>query len=393
MSKFGLIGKDLSYSYSVPIHQLFGNYTYELIETEESELKSLLGDKSFSGFNVTLPYKRRVLEYCDELSSEAVATGSVNTIVREFGKLKGYNTDYFGFCYLLDRNKIAVSGKQCLVLGTGGISHTVQCVLKDRHAESVTVVSRTGEVNYENASEYTEAEIIINATPVGRYPDNGHSLIDIRKFPNCSGVVDVIYNPDKTWFVLDAMAHDIPCAGGISMLVAQIAKASEIFQEKMIGEEEIDDAIYEIRSQKLNYILIGMPGSGKTYLGGQMARARNRDFYDLDTCVEKKEGMSRRRLIEEKGESYFHDVETECLRSICKKNGVIVAAGNSIILRRANYNIMKQNGRIIWVKRDVEKLEVDEYSPGPEKLKKMYEERKGTYEDWSDYFIDNNQDF
>lgn len=392
MGKFGLIGKGLEYSYSVPIHQMFGNYTYELLETEESELEARVRDHEYDGFNITLPYKRKILEFCDEISPEALATGSVNTIIREFGKIKGYNTDYFGFCYLLDRNKIDVKGKKCMVLGSGGVSHTVQQVLKDRRAESITVVSRTGAVNYENLQQHRDAEIIINATPVGMYPDNGRSLIDFREFPQCCGAVDVIYNPDKTWFILDAMAHDIPCAGGISMLVAEIKQASELFQGKEISFDDIDSAIYEIRSQKLNYILIGMPGSGKTYLGGQMAKARNRDFYDLDTCIEKSEGMSRRKIVEEKGESYYRDRETECLRKICKKNGIVVAAGSGIVTRRANYSLMKQNGRIIWIKRDLDKLEIDDYSPTPEELRKLYEERSGLYDSWSDYFIDNNQE-
>ncbi|MFC2661680.1 MAG: shikimate kinase, partial [Eubacterium sp.] len=164
------------------------------------------------------------------------------------------------------------------------------------------------------------------------------------------------------------------------------------FQQKEISDDDIDTAIYEIRSQKLNYILIGMPGAGKTYLGGQMAKARNRDFYDLDTCIEKNEGMSRRKIIEEKGEDYFRNKETECLRRLCKKNGIIIAAGSGIVTRKANYSLMKQNGRIIWIKRDLDKLETDDYSPEPEELKKLYDERAGLYDAWSDYFIDNNQE-
>ncbi|MCH3953729.1 MAG: hypothetical protein LKE44_00595 [Eubacterium sp.] len=393
MGKFGLIGKGLEYSYSVPIHQMFGNYTYELLETSEEELESRLRDHDYDGFNVTLPYKQKVIDYCDEISPEALATGSVNTIIREFGKLKGYNTDYFGFCYLLDRNEIDVTGKKCLILGSGGVSHTVRQVLKDRKAADIAIASRTGGLNYDNIYEKAkDAEIIINTTPVGMYPDNGRSLIDIREFPHCCGAVDVIYNPDKTWFILDAMSHDIPCAGGISMLVAEIKQASELFQQKEISDDDIDTAIYEIRSQKLNYILIGMPGAGKTYLGGQMAKARNRDFYDLDTCIEKNEGMSRRKIIKEKGEDYFRNKETECLRRLCKKNGIIIAAGSGIVTRKANYSLMKQNGRIIWIKRDLDKLEIDDYSPEPEELKKLYDERADLYDSWSDYFIDNNQE-
>lgn len=176
------------------------------------------------------------------------------------------------------------------------------------------------------------------------------------------------------------------------MMVAAMKQSSELFQDKKISDDDLDTAIYEIRSQKLNYILIGMPGSGKTYLGGQMAKARNRDFYDLDTCIEKAEGMSRRKIVEEKGEEYFHNKETEVLRRLCKKNGIIIAAGSGIVAHRANYALMKQNGRIIWIKRDLDKLEIDDYSPTPEELQKLYDERAALYEEWSDHFIDNNQE-
>ncbi len=392
MGKYGMIGTGLDLSYAVPIHQIFGNYTYELLETPEEELTAVLRNHDYDGFNIARPYRNKIIEFCDEISPEALATGSVNTVIREFGKLKGYNTDYYGFCYLLDRNEIDVKGKKCLILGNGAVSHTVQQVLKDRKAAAVTVVSITGDVNYDNVSAQKDAEIIINTTPVGMYPDTGRSLLDIRDFPNCCGAVDIIYNPDKTSMILDAMLRGIPCSGGISMMVAAMKQSSELFQDKKISDDDLDTAIYEIRSQKLNYILIGMPGSGKTYLGGQMAKARNRDFYDLDTCIEKAEGMSRRKIVEEKGEEYFHNKETEVLRRLCKKNGIIIAAGSGIVAHRANYALMKQNGRIIWIKRDLDKLEIDDYSPTPEELQKLYDERAALYEEWSDHFIDNNQE-
>ncbi|NLD11499.1 MAG: shikimate dehydrogenase, partial [Clostridiales bacterium] len=216
MSRFGLIGGSLSHSYSKQIHSKFGNYEYDICEVDEEGLEDLLRSEDYSGFNITIPYKEKVMALCDELSDDSKKIQSVNTVLKdENGKITGYNTDYFGFRYLLTHNKIDVAGKKCIILGSGGASHTVRTVLADREAASVTVISRSGKDNYENISEHFDAEIIVNTTPVGMFPYNGKTLVNLDDFHDCAGVVDLIYNPDKTKLILDAMARSIPCAGGI----------------------------------------------------------------------------------------------------------------------------------------------------------------------------------
>lgn len=394
MSKFGLIGAHLKHSYSKEIHAKFGDYQYDMIEVKPDALKALIESDDYGGFNVTIPYKKTVKALCDELSDEALRIGSVNTIVKEFGKVKGYNTDYFGFNYMLDRNKIEIEGKKCLVLGNGGASAMVQTALRDRKASEVVVISRKGEDNYRNLSKHYDAEIIVNATPVGMYPDNGRSLVDISKFPNLSGAVDLIYNPNKTKFILDADMHGIPCCGGLSMLVAQAKQSSELFQKKEIDDEEIESVIFDLRTDMLNTVLIGMPGAGKTYLGRKIAERDHRKFIDLDDLIVEHEGMSIPDIFDEKGEDYFRNLETELLRETSKQTGIVLACGGGIVKRKANYPLLKQNGRIIWVKRDLNKLEtkgrpLSRTTP----LQQLYDERKEAYEAWSDYFIDNNPDF
>lgn len=394
MKKFGLIGGKLGHSYSPLIHGKFGEYPYELLEVQEEALPAMLANEAYGGFNVTIPYKKTVMAFCDVLSDTAKAIGSVNTVVRgEDGKLYGYNTDYDGFRYLLRVNGIDVKGMKCMVLGSGGASLTVQAVLKDLEASEIVVISRSGENNYENISRHFDSEIIVNATPVGMYPNNGRAPVNIDDFHSCRGVVDLIYNPNRTKLVLDAMTKSIPAAGGLEMLVAQAKQASEFFQNIEIEDEAMENALDEVRSETLNAILIGMPGAGKTLLGGEIAARMGREFVDIDDMIEEHEGMTIPEIFEQKGENYFRRVETEMLEKACIRNGLVIATGGGIVKKKVNYNIIKQNGVVIWIKRDLDKLETDGRPLSQSlPLEQIYEERKDAYSYWSDFFINNNEE-
>ena len=394
MKTIGLIGEKLGHSYSKIIHSKFGDYDYELLEVKENELEGLIRSGEYGGFNVTIPYKKSVMKYCDELSELAEEIGSVNTIVYEKnGKIKGYNTDAYGFEYLLTVNGIDVSGLKCMVLGSGGASLTVQAVLKKLGASEVVVISRTGENNYENIEKHSDSEIIVNTTPVGMYPDNGISPVNLDDFKECRGVLDLIYNPNRTKLILDAMAKSIPSSGGLEMLVAQAKKASEFFQDTVIPMEDMEDVIKEIRSETLNTILIGMPGSGKTYIGKQIAKRMGRKFVDIDDMITDYTGMTIPEIFDKKGEAYFRKIETQMLQEACVLNGLVIATGGGIVKKNINYNIIKQNGIVIWVKRDLDKLETEGRPLSKTiPLQKLYDERKDAYAYWSDYFINNNEE-
>ena len=392
--KYGLIGAKLSYTYSPLIHREFGDYQYDICETKADELAGLLASPEYDGFNVTIPYKKTVMKLCDIVSDEAKKIGSVNAVVRtEDGLLSGFNTDYFGFKYQLEHNDIDVEDKKCVVLGDGGVSVTIQAVLHDLHAREVVVISRKGEDNYDNISKHFDAEILINATPVGMYPDNGGCLVNVADFTKLEGVIDVVYNPYRTKLILDAMEAGIPCAGGLEMLVAQAKQSSEIFTGNTIDDDEIETVLDEVQRRVLNNVLIGMPGAGKTFLGKKMAEKQGKRFIDIDDMVIQHEGASIDEIFREKGEAYFRKVETEMLKLACKEAGCVIATGGGVIKTKANYNIVKQNGVVIWIKRDLDKLETDgrplSTSTGVEQL---YKERKDEYKRWSDYYIDNNQE-
>lgn len=394
MKKFGLIGGSLGHSYSQLIHSKFGDYGYDLCEVDEKGLQELLTHEGYDGFNVTTPHKKTVMEYCNDFSDKARAIGSVNTVVRYAdGKLMGYNTDYYGFDFLLKSAGIDVKSSKCMILGSGGASLTVQAVLKDRGAGEIVVISREGENNWGNISRHFDSEIIINATPVGMYPNNGKSPVNLADFKECRGVVDLIYNPNKTKLILDAMERSIPAEGGLVMLVAQAKRASEIFQGKEIDESEISDALDEVRSETLNTILIGMPGAGKTMLGQEIAARMGREFVDIDDLIEEHEGMSIPEIFDKKGEAYFRKIETEMLERACIRSGLVIATGGGMIKKKLNYNIIKQNGVVIWIKRDLDKLETDGRPLSQSMpLAQMYEEREPAYSYWSDFFINNNEE-
>jgi shikimate dehydrogenase len=393
MKKYGLIGARLGHSYSPLIHSRFGDYEYDLLETKAQDLEPLLRSEEYAGFNVTIPYKKTVLKMCDKVAPEAMKIGSVNTVVREDdGTLSGYNTDYFGFKYLIEANDIDVEGKKCIILGSGGASVTVRQVLLDMEAGEVVTISRLGEDNYENIDKNADAEVIVNATPVGMYPDNGRSLVDLDDFHDLYAVVDIIYNPYRTKLILDAMKRGIKCASGLEMLVAQASRSSELFTGKEIDNEEIEIVADEVKRETLNNILIGMPGAGKTFLGRKMAEKSHRKFVDIDDMIVKHEGESIEEIFAEKGEAYFRKVETEMLKVACKERGQVIATGGGVIKVKANYDIIKQNGVVIWIKRDLNKLETDGRPLSTKTpVEQLYAERKDAYESWSDYYIDNNE--
>lgn len=386
----GLLGKTLAHSYSPQIHAQLADYSYELFERGEDEIAELL--KKADGLNVTIPYKQTVMPYLDELSDTAKGIGSVNTIVkRADGTLFGDNTDIYGFKYLLKCADIDVKNKRALVLGSGGTSKTAVYALKELGAGSVTVISRSGEDNYDNISRHADADVVVNTTPVGMFPNNGCAAVDLSTFTKLSGVVDVIYNPSKTALILQAERMGIPCTGGLPMLVAQAKRSAELFTDSSIDDGEIERITRVLERQMKNIVLIGMPGSGKSTVGAALSRRLNRPFTDADAFIEEKSGMSIPEIFEREGEEGFRKRETAALSEILKRSGEIVATGGGAVTREENFDIIRQNSVVFWIERDLEKLAKD---GRPLSLKtsaqEMFERRCALYERFCDYEISND---
>lgn len=387
----GLLGEKLSHSYSPQIHSFFGDYAYTLIEKGREEVEAFMTEKAFDGINVTIPYKKTVLPYMDSLSEVARRLGSVNTVVkRPDGTLFGHNTDYFGFSYMLEKAGISPEGKKAVVLGSGGASATVCAVLRDKGAGEVVVISRSGADNYENISRHYDGEILVNTTPVGMYPHVGTSPVNLEAFTRCSGVLDLIYNPDKTALLLDAERLGIPYANGLSMLVAQAKESAEYFGEKKLEDRLIDNVTERLRRKQKNIVLIGMPGCGKSTLGKQIAEKTDRVFVDADRAIEEKAGTSIPDIFAKEGEEGFRALETRVLGELGKEGGQVIATGGGAVTRAENYPLLHQNGVIIWLQRPVETLPT-EGRPLSQKgnLGQMYEERKPLYERFADIVTEN----
>lgn len=392
MLKCGLLGRKLGHSYSPAIHSMLSDYSYELFEREPEQLEDFLLHGDWDGINVTIPYKKTVLPYCRELSPLAKEIGSVNTIVRRpDGSLFGDNTDAYGFESLVKKSGIEVRGKKALVLGSGGASVTVVAVLKRLGAASVTVISRSGEDNYDNIRKHADARIIVNTTPVGMYPNNGQAAVDLEVFPDCEGVLDVVYNPARTALLLQAESRGIAHAGGLYMLVAQAKRSSEIFTGSSIPDSETERIEKLLSAQMQNIILIGMPSSGKSTIAAALGKKLGRPVYEADALIEEEAGMDIPAIFAAQGEDYFRKLETQVLKKLGALSGAVISTGGGSVTREENYAPLHQNGRIIWLLRDTDKLDKTGRPVSLRSdLNELYARREPMYARFADLKADNN---
>ena len=393
--EYGLLGRHLGHSYSPQIHRLIGDYEFGLFDREPEELDGFFREGNFKGITVTMPYKRDVMKYCSELSDTAKACGSVNTIVkREDGTCFGDNTDYYGFRSTVLASGIDVKKAKTIVLGSGGVSGTVVKVLEDLGADPVVVISRNGEDNYENLRRHFDAQILVNATPVGMYPHAGEAAVDIRQFPHCRAVFDVIYNPIRTKLMLDARAAGIPAFGGFRMLAAQAAKAYELFMGVEMDTEAVTQRVTDSLKWELeNIVLIGMPGCGKTTVGKRIAEITGKDFIDSDEMIHEIYDRTPEDIINVEGLAQFRAIETEVIRQVMRRGpqpdgsapGIVFAAGGGCVEREENLVPLLENSLVLYLEWDLDKLATDGRPVSQrEGVEALFERRRDRYENWSD---------
>ncbi len=391
---FGLIGEKLPHSLSKPIHEALWADEYHIIELARKDFPAFLAEKRFDGINVTIPYKRDVIQYCDFLDERAQSIGSVNTIVKdEHGKLHGYNTDFDGFVFLAQRSGIAFKGKKAVILGTGGTSLTAESAAKYLGARETVKISRSGDDNYGNLSRHADADILVNTTPVGMYPDVDGCPCPLEVFKELSGVIDVVYNPLKTALVLGAERRGIPCTGGLPMLVRQAAAAAEFFCKREIASEETERVLNKIWNERVNIVLVGMPGSGKTSIGRAVAELLCRDFYDIDEIIERIAGVPIPEIFQEHGEEHFREIETAAIEQAVLNKGAVVATGGGAVMRKQNRDALKRDGRVYLIERDLSELATKgrPLSSDPESLERMLKTRVPIYKQLADRVIANDK--
>ncbi|MDR2597413.1 MAG: AAA family ATPase [Treponema sp.] len=386
---FGLLGEKLGHSFSPLIHGYLGEYDYLLYEVSAGDLDSFMKNNRFDGINITIPYKQQVMPYCATLSHEAQIIGSVNTIIKDdSGALHGHNTDYHGFNVMLEQGGIDPKGKKTLVLGDGGSARTVRAALDGLGAREIVTISRRGENNYGNIERHYDADVIINTTPVGMFPDNGSSPLRLTGFRQLTGVADLIYNPTRTKLLLEAAGLGIPCVNGLAMLVAQAEKASRLFLDVPARPELVNKIHKLILKRTQNIALIGMPGCGKSTVGRLLAQKTGRPFIDIDGQIEAAAGKSIPQIFSEDGEETFRQLETRVLAEEAKKSGTVLATGGGGVTRPENFDLLRQNSLIVYLKRELTELITDgrplSQNVG---IQALANKRLPLYEAWSDFAV------
>lgn len=398
--RYGLIGEKLGHSFSKDIHERIADYTFDLIPLSKEEFKEFMEKKDFTALNVTIPYKKDVIPYLDEMDEHAKTIGAVNTIVNQDGKLKGYNTDFTGFLYMVKKHNVYMKGKKVLIIGNGGASAAIQAVVKHEQAGTmviVDVVAGNGAISYDEMfSSHLDAEIIINTSPIGMYPRIGNAPIDISMFHKCEAVMDVIYNPILTRLCFEAQEMDIKRVNGLEMLIAQAKQSVEFFLDKKIDDQIIDDIYQDMLKERCNIVLIGMPSAGKTTIGKMLEERMQKEFIDMDDVIIEKAGKSIPEIFEESGEAGFRAIETEAAIEVSKLNNKIIATGGGTIKHKVNMDYLRQNGITIFIDRDVDKLISSDpnrpLSKSSDALAKMHAERLPLYQKYAAYVAVNNSD-
>ena len=392
--EYGLLGEKLGHSFSPQIHRDLAGYDYQLLPTPPEAVEDLFARRAFQGLNVTIPYKRTVMPLCDEIDPRAAAIGAVNTVVNQNGRLTGYNTDIDGFLYMARRAGVDMAGKKVVILGSGGTSRTARAAAGELGAREIVTVSRHGEDNYQNLSRHADAQVLVNTTPVGMYPNWGQSPVSLESFPALEGVLDVVYNPLRTALLLQAEERGLPRSCGLPMLVAQAKRAAELFTGQNIDDSRAEAVLHGLRGQLTNIVLIGMPGCGKTTVGRALAGKLGRTFVDLDEEIVRRAGMSIPEIFAREGEAGFRERESALVREFGEHTGLVVSTGGGVVTRRENYIPLKQNGLLLHLRRDPAALPTDgrplSQATASEEL---WRRRAPLYAAFADGEIDNNGTF
>lgn len=392
--KYGCIGEHLKHSFSKEIHNAIVDYEYEIKEIPKDEFNAFIVKKDFIAVNVTIPYKEAIIPHLYNIDEHAKLIGAVNTVVNRDGKLYGYNTDFYGMTKLLEHAGVCVKNKKVAILGTGGTSKTARAVVKALGAKEIVIVSRTAngeKIDYaELQSKHTDTDVIINTSPCGMYPNNYAIPVDVSLFNNLSGIIDAVYNPLRTPLVAEGLQRGIPSEGGLYMLVAQAIKACEIFTGKLLPENTLERTYQKIVRDKENVVLIGMPASGKTTVGKVVAKALGREFIDTDAVIES-EGLKIADIFKKHGETVFRDMETQVVKQVTTHTGKVIATGGGTILRRENVDALRQNGKLFFIDRPLEKLIPTSDRPlssDKQAIEKRYGERYEIYSSVCDVKMD-----
>lgn len=389
--EYGLLGEKLGHSFSPQLHSALADYDYRLYPTPPEAVEELFRRREFKGLNVTIPYKRTVIPLCDEVDPRAAAIGAVNTVVNRNGRLVGYNTDVDGLIYLAKRTGVEMAGKKVVILGSGGTSRTARAAARELGAAEIVVISRRGEDNYENLSRHADAQVLINTTPVGMYPDCGAAPVSLEAFLRLEGVLDVVYNPLRTALVMEAEARGVPCSCGLPMLAAQARRAAELFTGEHIPDQRLEEIVSGLTAQVRNIVLIGMPGCGKSAIGRALAKRLGKTFVDLDGEIVRRAGRPIPDIFAREGEDAFRALESQAVREAGARTGCVLSTGGGVVTREENYPPLHQNGVIVHITRALELLPVNGRPVSQSvDLHELWRRREPLYRSFADLTAEND---
>ncbi len=387
---YGVLGRSLGHSYTPVIYRELAGLDYRTFEREPEEVASFLASDSWEGINVTIPYKRDVMPYLDDVSPIARRLGNVNTITRlPDGRLRGDNTDYYGFRVLIQSMEIDLAGKTALVFGgDGGAGSTCCTVLSDLGME-VHPVARAGAVTYDDLGRWGHAAVAVNCTPVGMYPACPASVCSLDALSELEGLIDIVYNPARTGLMMQAERRAIPCAGGLLMLVAQAARAVELYTGEAISRERMLEVTRYLAFAEENIVLIGMPGAGKTQVARSISKHTGRPHIDTDRVIAERHAMTCEDFIVKHGEAAFREEETRVLQETASKSGAVISCGGGVVERTANYELLHQNSRIVMLDRPLAELSADGRPLSKQEgVEQLAARRMHAYRTWSDIVVD-----
>ena len=399
--EYGLIGEKLGHSASKEIHEQLADYSYELHPLTKEDFPIFMEEKAFRALNVTIPYKQAVIPYLTAMDENAKAIGAVNTIVNQNGSLYGYNTDMPGFLYMVKKNGINMEGKKVVVLGNGGASQAIQAGVKKMNpAKMIVVGNRTikeGVLTYEQCfALHSDADIVVNTSPVGMYPNVDFSPVDLTHFPQCQAVIDIIANPLTTKLVAQARELGMKGITGLEMLIAQAKYAVEIFLDTHLEDARIAEINTPLLKERSNLVLVGMSGGGKSTIGKRAAEKLGKGFVDTDDLIIERIKMPIAEFFAKEGEPAFREIETKVIHEVSSRNNLVIATGGGIIKNPLNVEYLKRNGRLIWLKRDADLLQTGNgrpLAPDQAAAQKLYQERLPLYTAAAEAIAENNGTF
>lgn len=374
--KYAVIGHPIGHTMSPFIHKnLFAlqgkDVDYLTLDITPDELESAMSGvlATLDGFNITIPHKEAIMPFTDVIDDSAKKYSAVNCISNRDGKTLGYSTDAFGFSKALESSGVSLSGK-VLVLGSGGAARTLAREASDCGCE-VTIAVRPHSIqkaeelkkwlteNKGTASICTydeicgEYDLLINATPVGMYPNTDAMPVTEQQLMGCKAVFDAVYNPENTLLLKTAKKLGIKTVGGMAMLVWQAVKAHEHWYNAKFDQNSIEKLIADANCEmerifgRKSIVLCGFMGCGKSTVGKLLAENLGFKLCDSDAVIEQREGTTVTEIFANKGEAYFRALESQVIHELSLKNGLIIATGGGAVMNPENAENLRKGGFVV----------------------------------------------